>query len=356
MDKKTKSILLMITTVIMLAIIGLIIWMVAGQGSDDGIVEETVEGDVSPGADEVDVKSAEVANTSDNAEDTAVVDPAEEASERPERNLLPLENLIRDSDTTFSFSYDGIEHSCIEDLAETTQDGPLVLLLHGYGQSAEMIRSTTHFEEAANPLGYSVVYVTGATDPADPTSSTGWNAGNGNGTNKDTDMLCALASYLQEEYGFDKNRCYAAGFSNGAFMNHRLAVEAGDVFSAVVSVAGMMPAMIWDEKDMLTPISVFQVSGEKDDLIPKNSDGSAKYSTNPAIEDVLDQYKTVDGLTEEETTELEMGSTLTKYSSPESKQQVWHLFIKGGHHGWPSLQINKVDTNALIMEFLETQK
>ena len=51
-----------------------------------------------------------------------------------------------------------------------------------------------------------------------------------------------------------------------------------------------------------------------------------------------------------------MGSTLTKYTSPDTKQQVWHVFIKGGHHGWPSEQINKVDTNALIMEFLETQK
>lgn len=310
----------------------------AEAGQETGKEAETVE------------ESDEAAEESDKA--------AEDQQDTPDEPLndmnRELESFEQESENRYYCEFDSIRHDLIIDMPDDHEGKPLILMLHGYGQSAGVMRSNVHLEEKANPLGYTVVYVTGAVDPADKTSSTGWNAGNKDGSNKDVEFLCALAHRLQKEYGLDETRCYAAGFSNGAFMTQRLAMEAPQVFSAVVSVAGMMPEMIWEEKDIAEEVSVFQITGEKDDLVPKYSDGSAKYSINPAIEDVMDHWASVDGLTQKKEIETGSGSVLTEYFEEGKNRQVWHLFVKGGRHGWPNEQFNKIDANSFIMDFLNS--
>lgn len=269
---------------------------------------------------------------------------------------IPLENIVQEEENKFSCSFDGVRHDFITCLPENTEGAPLVLMLHGYGGNAESLRSTLHFEEDANPLGYAVVYVTGAPDPNDSTSASGWNSGLGLEGNKDVEFLTALAGYLQKEYSLDKSRAFAIGFSNGAFMTHRLAMEAGSTFTAVVSVAGMMPESIWAARSEKNDIGFFQITGEKDDVVPKNSDGSAKFSKAPAIEDVMDYWASTNGLELSYTKEIGKGSQLSVYDGEKSDRQVWHLFVKNGRHSWPSEDINGIDTNTLILEFLEAHK
>ena len=191
-------------------------------------------------------------------------------------SAMKIEDITQEEDNLFSCSYDGVAHEFILELPEDTQGAPLVILLHGYGNTAKSFRSSIHFEEKANPLGYAVVYVTGAANPGDATSAVGWNSGMSAEGNDDVGFLAALAAYLQKEYSLSEERTYAVGFSNGAFMTHRLAMEASDSFTAVVSVAGMMPEEIWINRDESNDVGVFQITGEKDDVVPKHSDGSAK--------------------------------------------------------------------------------
>lgn len=266
-----------------------------------------------------------------------------------------LESITPETDNTYSCSFDGIEHEFIIDLPAKTENAPLVVMLHGYGDTAEGFRNTVHFEEKANALGYAVVYVTGASNPNDSTSSTGWNSGIGIDGNKDVDFLVSLAEYLQREYSFDKHRIFAVGFSNGAFMTHRLAMEAGDTYCACVSVAGMMPESIWSGRKDVNEVGFFQITGEKDDVVPKHSDGSAKYAKAPAIEDVMEYWSKSNGLELSDSYELGKGSVLSKYSSPNAQKQVWHLFVKDGRHSWPDESISGIDTNTVILEFLESQ-
>jgi len=251
--------------------------------------------------------------------------------------------------------YDGVKHHYILDLPEVTEGAPLILMLHGYGESAEGFRRKTNFEQAANAMGYAVVYVTGAPNPEDATSANGWNSGIGSTGNRDVEFLCALSNELCLKYFFDSERVFVVGFSNGAFMTHRLALEAGDTFAAVVSVAGMMPESMWDERPENCEIGVFQITGEKDDVVPKNSDGSAKYSKAPAIEEVMEYYVTGNGLSLADTSSIGKQSVLEKYTSPNTKKQVWNMFIPGGRHSWPEEQFVEFDVNQLILEFLETQ-
>lgn len=251
--------------------------------------------------------------------------------------------------------FENKEHDYILYLPENVEGAPLVVMLHGYGESAEAFCQKTSFEKEANASGYAVAYITGIPTPEDPTSAAGWNSGIGISSNNDVDFLCAFVNDMCRLYPFDRTRIFAVGFSNGAFMTHRLALEANDTFSAVVSVAGMMPEKMWQNKPGKCEIGIFQITGEKDDVVPKNSDGSAKYSKAPAIEEVIEYYVNTNGLSLEEKSTIGNMSVLDKYTSKDTPKQVWNLFIPDGRHSWPDEQITGINTNRIIIEFLETQ-
>ncbi len=267
-----------------------------------------------------------------------------------------IEGLVREKPGAFSCRFDGVKHSFVLDLPDETEGAPLVVMLHGYGNTAESFRSTVHFEEEANPRGYAVVYVTGASDPNSPTAANGWHSETDTEGNRDAEFLVSLAEYLQKEYGLDRSRTYAVGFSNGALMAHRLAMEDADTFSAFVSVAGWMPESVWNGRRETNETGFFQITGEKDKAVPKHSDGSAQYAPAPAIEDVMEYWAESNGLDITETEQIGNASVLTKYASKEKPQQVWHLFVKDGRHSWPGMRFNGIDTNALILEFFEAQQ
>ena len=264
-----------------------------------------------------------------------------------------LTDIHNKSGNSFTCSYEGVKHDFLVFLPDRTGGAPFVLMLHGYGESSESFCNKTHFEEEACKRGFGVIYVDGAPDPNDATSASGWNSGIGREGNHDTAFLCSLADYLEKEYSFSKDNAYAVGFSNGAFMTHRLAMEAADVFSGVVSVAGKMPEKIWNNRNSENHISFFQITGEKDDVVPKNSDGSAKYSSDPAIEDVMDYWVSSNGLKENREEVIGKGSVLTEYSG--NREAVWNLLVKDGRHSWPEESICGFDTNSLILDFLENR-
>ncbi len=291
-----------------------------------------------------------------------------------------IENIALTGDGHYTCTFDGVEHDLILDLPEDSdgnpvdpKGSPLILMLHGYGSTAEAFRRDTGFHEDANKKGYTVVYVTGAPNPGDATSAAGWNYDAIDSGNKDVDFLKALVSYMEDQYQTDRTRRFAIGFSNGGFMCHRLAIEAADTFSAVVSVSGMMPEHIWAERPDTLHVSVFQLTGEKDDTIPKNSDGSARYAKAPAIEEVIEYYASANSLKLNETQTAGKDSVLTKYekesslsddaaklrSDPETKDRkdragshVWHLVVKDGRHSWSAENVTGINTNQLILEFL----
>lgn len=273
-----------------------------------------------------------------------------------EKKKYSLENVVQESDTKITCSFDGVEHYFLLDLPEETEGAPLVLMLHGHGISPESFRDASHFEEKANELGYAVVYVSGSVHAGDPVKADGWNSGIYTEGNKDVEFLVTLAEYLQETYSFDKERTYVAGFSNGGFMTHRLAMEASDTFSAVASVAGKMPKRVWKDRNKKNDVSVLQITGEKDDVVPKNSDGSAKSAIDPAIEDVMEYWAESNGLELTETVDVGAKGILTKYGSEEKTAKVWHVFIKGAHHSWYEEKISKVDSNTIILDFFESLK
>ncbi len=235
-------------------------------GKEESFVEQEQAEDV--------ISYEEENEIADEVADEKVEDANEEAVEfvRADHSNCTLDSLQIEEDFSGVAIFENVNHEFILDLQYSTKEAQLVIILHGYRPTAEGFRQKISFEEMANEKGYAVLYVTGASSPEDPTSSTGWNSGIGVSSNNDVDFLCALANDLCKEYSFDSSRVFAVGFSNGAFMTHRIALEANDIFAAVVSVAGMMPENTWKEKPEECEIGILQITGEKDDVVPKNSD------------------------------------------------------------------------------------
>ena len=136
-------------------------------------------------------------------------------------------------------------------------------------------------------------------------------------------------------------------------MAHRLALEAGSIFSAVVSVAGTVSGSVWENRSESCAVGLLQITGEKDHVVPKHSDGSARYARDPAIEDVIEYY--ANNLDVQEVLSVGKSSVLTKYGGTASDRQIWHLLVKDGRHSWSSERVTGINTNRLILEYFETQ-
>lgn len=126
---------------------------------------------------------------------------------------------------------------------ELPKGAPLVLVLHGSGESSRDIRIETGyaFERLADKQGFAVAY---------PDAIEGeWNtcnaAGDGEASRRDVDdvgFLSALADKLADDAGIDTDKVFATGVSDGGEMVIRLALEAPQRYRAVAPVAANLEA------------------------------------------------------------------------------------------------------------------
>lgn len=154
---------------------------------------------------------------------------------------------------------------------ELTKGAPLVVVMHGTGQSGAQIRTATgySFDRLADEKGFAVVYPDGYEGY--------WNACNVVGdysANKlnidDVGFLTGIVDKLVAEIGVDRDRVFATGVSRGGHMAFRLALEAPSRFRAVAAVAANVPV---PENFKCKPTgqgtsSVLIMNGTKDPLNP----------------------------------------------------------------------------------------
>ena len=116
---------------------------------------------------------------------------------------------------------------------------PLVLDLHALGYKTTSQRDQSGYRDQADEQGFIVAWPTG--------KFYSWNSGPGmagygpccgqaqrNGVD-DVGFMRAVVDRIVGSYPVDSRRIYATGLSNGGAMVQRLALEAPDIFAAVVS-------------------------------------------------------------------------------------------------------------------------
>lgn len=152
---------------------------------------------------------------------------------------------------------------------------PLVIFMHGLGDSGNGIMTGTGFNYTADTAGFIVVYP----DAGDvPFFGPAWN----NGTipsiftlPDDVGFISALIDDLAGSYDVDLERVYATGFSMGGIMAHHLGCELDNKVAAIASIAGTMAVSIEASCSPERAVPVMHIHGDVDTVVP--------YAGNPTL-------------------------------------------------------------------------
>ncbi|WP_243295204.1 alpha/beta hydrolase family esterase [Geothrix mesophila] len=154
--------------------------------------------------------------------------------------------------------------------AASDQELPLVLALHGTGGTARLMAAFSGLGRLADERGFRVAYpqALGEAGTEDPGLGAAWNVGPGLGCPGHTELddvgfLGAVVDRLNHRGIVDPRRVFVAGFSNGARMAYRLALEAPWV-AAIAPVAG---APIWGPSP-IRAVPTLAFHGTEDGHIP----------------------------------------------------------------------------------------
>lgn len=146
---------------------------------------------------------------------------------------------------------------------------PLVVVLHGSGESGAQIRRETGygFDRLADRHGFVVAYPDARTFDWNDCSRVGDFAVDGREAD-DVGFVLALVDRLAGEHDLARDRIFATGVSAGGFMALRLALEAPTRFRAVAAVSAGVPAPSNFKCRAIPGASVMLMNGTKDPLVP----------------------------------------------------------------------------------------
>jgi polyhydroxybutyrate depolymerase len=168
---------------------------------------------------------------------------------------------------------------------------PLVVLLHGFSANGFVQNLYLGLSTRTTEDGFVLVVPNGTENPD---GNLFWNATDyccdfyGQGV----DDVAYVESLIDEASGIwniDSKRVYLIGHSNGGFMSYRMACDAPDRITAIVSIAG---ATFSDEAKCqgTTPVAVLQVHGTDDETIAYQ--GAPGY---PSAEESVSRWVDRDG-------------------------------------------------------------
>ena len=142
---------------------------------------------------------------------------------------------------------------------------PLVVLLHGFGGNARAQNLYFRLSQETQKSGAILILPDGRENPD---GSQFWSATNYccdfyRQGDVDVSYLLGLIDEAQTYFQIDPSRIALVGHSNGGFMSYRLACDASDVITHIVSLAGATWANA-EECAQAQPVSVLQIHGSLD--------------------------------------------------------------------------------------------
>jgi N-acyl-D-amino-acid deacylase len=150
---------------------------------------------------------------------------------------------------------------------DRSKPAPLLFLFHGAGGNGlsdlAAYRWLADREQLllVSPDGFNKRWNAGNTDEIKATDSV-----------DDVSFVRDLVKAVGTEFKVDDTRIYAVGFSNGAALCHRLAVEAPDLFAAVAGCGATMPKTVVPLLKPQSPVSVQIMIGTEDPMFGRNGD------------------------------------------------------------------------------------
>jgi polyhydroxybutyrate depolymerase len=228
---------------------------------------------------------------------------------------------------------------------------PLVVMLHPRTDYARQFELYSGMSYQADQAGFTVVYPNGLGGPDDPAQS--WNAGFCCGypyeqNVDDVGFVSHLIDSLLADYALDPRRVYAAGWSNGGMLAHRLGAEQPERLAAIAAVNATVagrtagcPAYTWIAVPKAL-LPVLMMHGALDDIVPYaggvNSIGDSDFVS---VEDSVAFWTTANGCDPTPTVrDLGVrGVQERRYRAPETGcDVVLYTVPDGGHVYFGGLQ------------------
>jgi polyhydroxybutyrate depolymerase len=247
--------------------------------------------------------------------------------------LLGVASISMQSQTNGSFDFEGVSRNYIVYVPSghnMQNPASLVIVLHGFTQTAQAIMNYSNFNAYAEENSFIVAYPNGI--------GNSWNVGVGGGsTANDVGFLSALIDTLNAQYGVDQERVYATGFSNGGFMSYRLACELNHRIAAIASVAGTMSNATYDACEPGRTFPIMHIHGTSDFIVSYNGGFG-----NKSVNEVIDFWVSNNNCPENpEIIQLpdlvQEGSTVEQhtYTPCDDETEVVLLRVVNGGHTWP---------------------
>lgn len=279
-------------------------------------------------------------------------------------------------DLNFALTHDGVKRTALvhvppQAAGKGARKLPLVIFLHGAGGSAAQGMRQTNLTGLADRAGFLAVFPEGL----GPEGGQTWNAWMCCGFARDTKVddvgfLDALIARLRAD-GFsgpliDGKRIYLTGFSNGAMLASRFALERPGVAAAIAVVSGTLPCDLDPPKAAL-PVLI--VHGDQD-KVARYAPTPAHPATGRSCEDYparaqVDYWVRGLGLPGKPRV-LEHTKTHSRMEIYEGgkkgRAELRYLVVHGGGHAWPGgarevykycdMPPREPDVTALVWEFL----
>lgn len=253
--------------------------------------------------------------------------------------------------------------------SQVTPKLPVIIFLHGAGGSATQAMRQTNMAGRAAAAGFMAVFPEGL-GPADGQT---WNAWGCCGFARDSRVddvgfLSVLVGRLRAEFSADPARIHLAGFSNGAMLASRFALERPGVAATLSAIAGSVPC---DAPNPQESLPVLLIHGDQDQVARYNPTPS-RPATGRLCEDHLARAQAdfwVRGMDLAPTPHLrETSNVRVEDYAPErpgGRGLLRFVIVKGGGHSWPGGTRERyrytdapsagLDATGLVLDFCTRQ-
>lgn len=238
---------------------------------------------------------------------------------------------------------------------DKSSPAPLVFAFSGYDIEIHFeisdMKMSTGFGDLADKNGFILVYPYGVSGT--------WNVNADNccgdaADNKvdETAFVHQIISDVGTIASVDPKRIYAVGFNLGAILTFSFACEMSDTFAAVAPVSG---ALLFSPCQPQQPVSVIQVHGKNDTLIPYEGGKGNLFSGElefPPVEQDISTWAQLDKCTGPTQTE-NLGTTVTHtiYASCASGTAVELYSLEGLGNNWVTKYVLPV--SQIIWDFFK---
>lgn len=222
-------------------------------------------------------------------------------------------------------------------------NAPLVLSLHGMGQSPDYQRGQTHWDALADTAKIVVVYPQG--------EGNSWDIGG----DKDTKFIEAIIDTMYSRYHINKNRVYVSGFSMGGMMTYHCMSKLSHKIAAFGPVSGI--PVDYRNPSGPRPVPIIHIHGSKDSVVKFEGDPNHPAGGYGPIREYVKKWAQFDGcnMTPEVITPYpgsrEVKDSLVIYKDGKNGTEVRYVVIDGKDH-WHSDEEGRVYSTRELWRFM----